>query len=402
MKLRSTLLVAVGLFVLSPTPQAQQTKTISNGSVTLSYKVDLQYGINLTFIGDALDTHAYALSNPNLWSIEFRLPPGNTNQAAEVVTPSVCHFGMSHSKTASSFLATWSNCTHKTIPGLPVFDVTVSAVTKPGDKVVEFTMSVNIDSPGSPARSLYGINFPQVRFSERNSALAPDGTPLNKAELAWPFAGGRLVLDPIHNEFVFPSAAPPSVAFSPFRNMAMQFLSYYERSETNPANLFLGTRDLEGHFKTFNLGPSSPNLAGSEYFDISLTVSPVGNLNAITVPNPDPAPSAPEYSMTYPFVLGVLRGDWYDASKFYRAWVTNPVNAVPWAAQGPMHSDGSFSSYLKGAQAFGNSNPHTALAPRAISAARQWTTAIGSRTEKATSARICWSRSRCSSSTRSS
>ena len=386
--LKKSISFLVGLILITPpafglAPKSLQTvKTIHNGSLTLSYKTGGSRGLELLTIGDTLESEAFNLSEGgDLWSIVFR----NANTGCEYeVFPSTCVFNFSHSQLTPprQFVATWNYCDppdslpppeeNTCAPSLPtdstplpIFKVkctvSIPTVTVPNlASVAEFKILVDIvDAGPTPVYSIKNVRFPRIKFKERPP---PTGTE-RLAELAWPRGEGIVVFDPLRNTHVFGSESDPLLpgfdgvsAWHPAGFwMSMQFLSYYQRAEYNaaagakPANLLMGTRDLEGHFKVFDLGPAGlqAGAPAAGVFPVKLIVEPEDSLE------PDvPLPVGQHnYDMPFPFILGVIRGDWYDACAFYRKWVL--ATQPPWLASEPMEDDDDFSSYLKEARAWG-------------------------------------------------
>src|SRR5262245_29319581 len=94
-------------------------KTIQSpdGTAKLWYNVDLQYGITLTGLGTASSsTPPFEFRPGDIWSVTLRNP---TTDATSILLPSSLGTSFSHSKTTSSFTATWSTAQ---------YSVTVTAV----------------------------------------------------------------------------------------------------------------------------------------------------------------------------------------------------------------------------------------------------------------------------------
>src|SRR5262245_30028814 len=163
-------------------------KSISNGTTMLYYTTGGPLGMVLKNIGDATDGRAFTFDAVDLWSVNFH-DPSKGFLCYVGFRPSDCSFVSQHSSTATSFTYKWLHCQPSasvTLPPcqsgsvtLPVFTVTVSASITT-DNAVALTATVELESSGSPAFSLYSIDLPRLRFQERSLTGS-------LAELAWPF-----------------------------------------------------------------------------------------------------------------------------------------------------------------------------------------------------------------------
>lgn len=316
------------------TGQTSGAFSISNANVKLNYIAGGMPGaqrLKMTSIGDSVEPTAYSLIDAG-WKIGFFTPSGPT--PVEFLTSNDCASGsFTHSKTPTSFTATWSNLSSSSVPSLQ-FDVTVWANIASGDSVVEFRLDVHLDSPGFAIDS---IEYPRVSFRERAGNLS--------GVMALPYGEGELILDPVHQVDYFDTNF---VHQHPSNDAAMQMYCYYEETESDPALLFWGTRDLDGHLKELRL-QAELDVAGKEKLSIRYKHIPEGHHDT----------SVGDFAMPYPVVLGVLRGDWVDAASFYREWALGS----PWASQGPMHTDANFSPGCKTMQAFGYFTPSKCCDP---------------------------------------
>jgi hypothetical protein len=188
------------------------------------------------------------------------------------------------------------DCQTSSYPELQ-FDVVATGSIAAGDRVAELRLEVRVDSGDVGIDS---IEYPRISFRER--ALSSGG-----GVMALPFEEGELVLDPVHQTSYFNDGFTHK---HPSNMAAMQMYCYYEEAEENPAVLFFGTRDLEGHLKELKIGPATADVGGvRERLPFQYTHIPEGHHD----------PSVTAFSLPYPVVLGVLRGDWVDAAKFYRS-----------------------------------------------------------------------------------
>lgn len=306
--------VVTVLLAIATLAGSAHASTISNGAVALSYHSDPTYGLVFDSVGDATTPAAFATAPTDLWEIEFR----DVGGSVVTVRPSGSTFSFSIVETATTFDAQWTSVTAPAISG-ESFDVEVHAEAKPGDKVVELTINV---TTRTPSFALYELTFPRIEVL--------GGSGGTNEILTYPYAGGWLFADPVHNPAVIGASGEwqeiPGA-------LTMQWLSYYDSSDEDAPVLFAGTRDATNFGKRYAIGANPA--PGSWEFAVQQT--PENNL----LPDGDFAPS-------YPFVLGVLRGDWFDAARYYRAWAIDQ----PWADKGPMRSNGDFSEVLKNAHMF--------------------------------------------------
>jgi hypothetical protein len=61
------------------------------------------------------------------------------------------------------------------------------------------------------------------------------------------------------------------------------------------------------------------------------------------------------HKQKYPFVIGIVRGDWYDAAQHYRDWALRQ----PWTDQGPMSENPDFSELMREVDALGVSQQNS-------------------------------------------
>lgn len=301
--------------LLAALPATAQSGTISNGQTVLAYTTDPSSGLVLTQAGDTALPGAFTLDAVDLWHVELRDP---LTGSRVVVTPSASTHTFQLSTGTGTLTATWTDVDSSALPAGETFDVTVTLSAT--DAQIEFVIDVDASAT---TRSVATVDFPRVQFVER-------GAPASGV-LTYPYVGGWLLPDPVHN----PAFLAPAWLTNP-GELSMQFFSYYDSSEgSNAPNLFLGTRDADGHFKqvrsTAVLHSGSPDALLMELRQV-----PEDNLNVQT------------YAAAYPFTLAVLRGDWYDAARAYRDWALNQ----PWATQGPMKDNGDFSDIVRQARMF--------------------------------------------------
>lgn len=158
-----------------------------------------------------------------------------------------------------------------------------------------------------------GLDFP---FLADIRQLSNDG---ERDFLVHPTLGGILIRNPLRNLRNHGGDYP-----SGWCNM--QFMAYYS-SETQ-SGLYLAAYDNEGHHK---------RLAAFNW-EKALILN-IEHKPLLTVSN--------DVRLSYPVVVGVFSGDWYDAAQIYRMWATKQL----WCAQGPLYKRADTPSILKKAGA---------------------------------------------------
>lgn len=328
-----------------PTPPSVGSLMEPGGKVHLSYALDAQYGLVFTYVGDALEPQAHVFEPTDPWRVELR----DVNSGITYVFgPSDCTFDFSAALTTSHLWARWDNCVVQTppagSPALPPFDVSIDAVAPSGDTMVSLDIGVDFSSADV---SLYSVFFPRFRIQERNPGMKPATNQI----MTWPKQGGLLYPDPMHSTVFTEAGAAPAPGLpkhSEFVHpgqLSMQFFAYYnDNEEPDPACLMVGTRDLDGHWKEYLPPTQEPGSPAA--LNLQLRQVPGDHLTLTS------------YESPYPAVVGVIRGDWYDACREYRGWATGP--SVPWSAATPMYADQTalplerrFSQILADTEAFG-------------------------------------------------
>ncbi len=312
-------------------PQASAQGTITNGIVSLSWSPNPSHGLVFTSIGEPTQPQTFTFRAANLWQLEFRNPTGPT--VTTLGASDLSGFSVAINQLSGSSLSvTWSQCTSPLLPPGVTFSVTVTADAPAGEKVV--VLGIGVQATTASAVSLYAVSFPRVEFDERGTS------PANQV-LSYPFAGGWMFPDPMHNATIPADAAPEQALVHP-GSLSMQWFGYYDRSEADPRQLFLGTRDSCGWRKEYFLHRiNSPT--GPEAMRFRVRVMPENNLAL-----------APTTTFTgVPAVLGMLHGTWFDAARLYRSWAV----LQPWTTRGPVRTNQDFSSLIKNAKMFGSVAP---------------------------------------------
>jgi len=169
-----------------------------------------------------------------------------------------------------------------------------------------------------------GIMLDAVDFPAING-LGQISTDPNMDSLAYPSLCGLLFQNPLGNfiegrgwgwEMYYPSSYA-----------TMQFMAYYGSNPT--AGVFVASHDPNGH---------------SKFFDFSRPASSWLHMNIRHVPEFE---AGADYTMTYPVVVGVFSGDWYDAAQIYRSWALKQ----PWTSKGTLSTRTDMPAWLRSAGA---------------------------------------------------
>ncbi|MEQ1891853.1 MAG: DUF6259 domain-containing protein [Planctomycetota bacterium] len=326
------LLLPLAIGVSTPTDAQVGLKSIGNGQIQLKYQL-LPNGSRLILksIGEvAAPGASYALDSLSLWKVELRDATG----AFHVVDP-VQSTSFTHSKSATSFTAFWT-VPDPTSP-LKTISVTLAATAPASDQVVEFTASVDASST---ALSVYAVTFPRIGWGSAQFG------PADKEIFTAPASGGQILPNPLQCAALPISQSTPRLHHpGPY---SMQFFSFYNAQVASSPLLFLGTRDgspsAYGFYKEF--GTYRVDRVGSD-----------GVLDGFLADHrqvPENNLSVKTFVSAYPYVLGFMRGDWYDATQAYRAWVFQPGSPRPWVANGDMVHNANYSSYIKNAKMIAN------------------------------------------------
>jgi hypothetical protein len=330
-----------GLFVLlllaACTSVGWAQGTVSNGVVWLSWAPSSRHGIVFTDVGDAIEPGAFTFKASDLWKVEFRDPNGPT---VTTLGPKDLSFtGLIGQISPSQMAVSWSQCTSPLLPPGVSFNVTMSIDAPPGSQTV--TLGINIQANTASAVSLYAVSFPNFEFEERGASPAHQ-------VLCYPHSGGWLFPDPMHNPTIPVDGEAENGLVHP-GNLSMQWFSYYDQSESNPAQLYFGTRDTCG-WRKLNVVHRLTGTTGPDAMRYRVRSQPENNLAA--------TPSA-SFS-GFPGVIGVLHGTMFDAARLYRSWAIQQ----PWCSKGPVRTSTDFSPLIKNAKMFASvASDHCASAP---------------------------------------
>ena len=165
--------------------------------------------------------------------------------------------------------------------------------------------------------NLVGVDFPVV------SGIGQISQEGEEDSLVFPTWSGLLFHDPIHNllpnrgwgwEMVYPSSLSN-----------MQFMAYYGNSPQ--AGLYFALYDPDSHSKFIDF--SKPGDSVADYLFLHVRHFPELNQH--------------DFQLTYPIVIGVFEGDWYDAAQIYRRWTLQQS----WAQSGKIYDRAPGSSPLE-------------------------------------------------------
>ncbi|WP_419192159.1 DUF6259 domain-containing protein [Engelhardtia mirabilis] len=234
--------------------------------------------------------------------------------------------GDGHCGDDDGLLLQWIGVTHPSFPNGEAFDVDVRLTAPEDEPYVQFEIAIRGVEPF--ASQVLMQRFPRVEIV---------GGPSGASErLVIPYWQGNLYDDPIRSSdlFVASQFLPPERHPGPLN---MQWLAYYDESDPSEAMLYWATRDGGGFPKGFRIDPNPfdpvPNLG------LSIEHVPVGN-GSIGI----------DHATPFPFTVGVLRGDWYDAARFYREdWALDQ----PGPSKGTMRENPDFSQTMLDADLFG-------------------------------------------------
>jgi len=269
-------------------------------------------------VGDSIESDAFdLLAEDDIWALHFVDASGTS---VAVATPSNGVFprppSLVRDPSTGVAVAAWFG----TAPGIPnrsAFGVVVRIAEVPGDRVVELDISVTTNTP---SLALDWVEFPRVQVASRGATASQ--------RLSVPHFGGVLVSSPIVNPLL--SQGPSSMPTN--SSVSMQWFSYYDSAVQDGPVLFLGTRDGKGFRKEFHFDNTRGTLGW-----------------VIRCQPPNHTKRNGDYLSPFKAVIGVVRGDWYDAARYYRSW----ARGQEWMANGPMHRSPQYSGLIRDADSHG-------------------------------------------------
>ncbi len=223
-----------------------------------------------------------AANGPGLWRLDFRTPDGS--EESSVVLTGLGRKPDIENLADGGIRFVWRNLALKDEACVDV-SVTVSPLTENG--LTDWRIAVENTSA---ELGLWEVRFPYIE----GITVGSDG------EMFSPFGTGQIEKDPVMGSGF--AGTYPHALYS------MQFMGVTERNET----LYIATHDGEGYTKGAHFIPHKDRDLGIFYMGVQ-------HPENMGVPGTD-------YVQPYPYVIGFMEGDWYDAAKFYRNWVLAESN----------------------------------------------------------------------------
>lgn len=289
-------------------------------TVQLEITQDTTHGFVFSRLGDGTDD--FLFDAEDVWSLT--LIDTGTGATLPPILPSNSSFACTLTTEAgndSKFLFEWKDLTNPGIPGATVY-VAMYVEILPDDYAFQIQSGVLLAGSGL---AIYSLDAPRTQVQQR-------GDPAGQI-LAIPMSGGNLIPDPIHNNIV----ANGQLTIRENRvypgRLSMQYASYYNALDEDGINLFVGARDPNGYIKQF----IHETVAGTSLLQ-TVRHYPENNTTTATL-----------YFTPYSSVLGLVHGDWYDASIAYRGWATEQA----WVSKGRIRDNGSISTTVKQADMYG-------------------------------------------------
>ena len=284
--------------------------TISNGKIDFTLSEHKTYGLvpYRIEIDEAIHPNGFYFVSRDLWGInnvvydyECPIQPSNTS----------CRRFSWSMPSDSKIVAQWDQVRHPYTN--EQYDVTVDIEAPANDRVVEFRISITgYKSNLLPIRN---IIFPIFAVDFGNNAAFPS----EQTVLAYPYVCGALFTNPV----LCADLIEGENIFGEDIHHSMQFYAVYNEKLDIDGMLYWGTRDLTGHLKQTIITSRRREARGSNGLNIGLRHIPANNKTVFRG----------KYKAAYPFVLSVIKGDWYDAAKYYRSWAIKQ----PWAqVRGPL------------------------------------------------------------------
>jgi len=313
---------------------AAQSHVLSDkdGTAILTVREDAALGFVVESLGDDQHPQAILFQATDLWQLEF-----HRGAQCILIGPSqLSEYDLDVDYKNKKVVAEWDDAKSPLLPG-EEFSVEVEFKLKhehsPGGPEFESKIKVKTKTPAS---ALHRVRFPRL------DAVVPGQA--SSARLAAPIEHGVLLPDPVNNVTLVGPAKinailPPCDAFALVEpgNLSMQWWSLYNELDPEQAQFYFGTHDNDGYRKEWLVEP-----AGADLLRVALRHVPEDN----HLPDQN-------YHQPYPFVMKVLRGDWYDGAQHYRDWALEQ----PWTEQGPMSENPEFSSIMRSTDALGVTQP---------------------------------------------
>lgn len=304
-----TVLCLSGACASAQPPQAVSASGPLGHAVTLRNR-QIEIGIARTAQGFVLNKLRCLSPNRNflkgdaaapLWRLSLRPPTYLEKDQVSIDSAALCDLSVStrHYRGGSEARLLWRGLS---LPGEPhALDVAVAIRLDDGDSMSQWKIQV---VNRSKVLGLWTVDFPLLSPLE----VSP------KATLATPLGWGVLTADPTHNAHY--TAEYPSLFAT------MQFTALTD----DGISLYVAPQDPAGYLKQLNWRSN----AGLGY---SLRNYPE-----------DMGKPGKGYASPFPTVIGFAQGDWLDAAKVYRRWVTH---RAPWAAGGSLEHSTRSPAWIK-------------------------------------------------------
>lgn len=343
--------VAILLALLVPPSEARQTTIPGfikepNGRFWLGYEqIDFPGGLDefhLTFLGDASQNGvtaapAYRLRRVPSWRLSFHTSGSDVTFNASNLDST--QGALSVTSSTSHMEAFWDNVRRPGDTG--TFDLRLIFDIAAQDKVA--TVNVVVDaSLYNSGWTLASVDAPLIEVL----SLDVNQPPAAAERLVLPVEEGVIIHSPLDKSPGRYLTTTQVLNQFPGK-ITMQWLAFYSEDTHGqpypPAVVFAGSRDPNGFTKRYTIAADVDAGPGTTpYLRFLPGHRPTDEYNARTY----------DSTTTYPSVIGLLRGGWYEAARFYRSWAIQQ----PFCAGGPMRSNPQFSATIRSAPIFATYN----------------------------------------------
>lgn len=273
-------------------------RSIGTGVTRLGYDVDEVHGLVLRYLGDGVERRAVTFEPRSLWRLGLLDLSGTDVDDDQVLIDATdCSFDMFVAGGREVVRATWQNIRiqHPDVPVGSTGEVRMVARLADDQESFEIHLEADVDVPGFSLFTV-GVNVP---VHERGASA--------DQVFAVPRAGGTLMPAPLDSISLFQAVTQNDFGLGAHPALlSMQWLAWYDGSDPNSAIAYFGTRDTAGQEKRFLANVDATTTPRTFEWRVDVSV-PGGHV-------------ATSYSLDFPFVLSVRRGDWYDAARYYREW----------------------------------------------------------------------------------
>ncbi len=287
-KLYLTLLILLITIIIASTKvKAFQEIGLENDLVNFTFIIEDKL-VSLVNITNKVTGVKFGVANESFWQITVR----NSNTKLKVNLTYLDSSILSNSSEITGdikkLIFMWNNTFIDRQLGQKIDRIQINVSLKNGEKLSKWAVSI-FETP-SPY-SIFEVIMPQLIYFSL-------GSPVDDF-LVYPQikAAGTIIKYPENTT----NDLPKNNNFYPYGAMGMQFTALYDQD--SQGGLYVHAEDPLAYSKQFIFEGDNDNIT------IGLRHFPE---NSTTVNN---------YSLPYNFSLGVLEGDWFDASKIYRAWL---------------------------------------------------------------------------------